>query len=63
VLANKAGDKCPEELENIIGLFLSSKSNKVDFHNFIDNALNGKRGMPSSSPVGFLNRLVRQPIK
>jgi len=63
VLTQKAEDNCPEELENIISSFLSSNINKTSFHNFIDKALKGKRGMVCSSPVGFFNEKIMQFLK
>jgi SPP1 gp7 family putative phage head morphogenesis protein len=63
VLAQKAETKSNGELDNIIGSFLSSDSNKADFSNFIDNSFEGKRGIQCSSPVGFFDENIMKFLK
>jgi hypothetical protein len=62
MLAQKAEKKHPGEFENVINSFLTSNTNKKDFHNFIENALKNKH-FPCSSPVGFFDEKIIRFLK
>ena len=63
ILLQKAKEKCPDQLAELMNTYFTNTIKQTSFENFIEQAYSGKLNGDYSTPVGFIDSDIRNWLK